>query len=259
MTITSESVGITVNNARRLEAENHIADGHKIYDSTCSNGIGVSTRGALIPLMSVDFQEQELSGVYNIRAYWKSSEFDAQDLILNVYADGTLEGTLSEASGGDYLTVGSSFVYLFYPNTAYTIEVTSGTESANTVVTLDYIQLDQIYSHGVISSLLYTYGTDGPALEVTDRGTATVVGTGAATANTAVTFNVTFSTPPQVELTSNSHLHNPSWHSKTNTGVTVRLVDMNLGTFSDTVDVDWVAHGSVLPPFNPRGHDYGTP
>ena len=259
MTIISESVGMTVNNARRLEAEDHIADGYRIYDSTCSNGMGVGVRGDLIPLMSVDFNEQELSGVYNIRAYWKSSEFDAQDLILNVYGDDVLEGTLSEASGGDFLTVGSSFVYLFYPNKTYTIEVTSGTESANTVVTLDYIQLDQIYSHGVISSLLYTYGTDGPALEVTDRGTTTITGTGGATASAAITFNVEYSTPPQVITTTNSINYHSDRESVTKTGCNIVVAELNYSTFSSSVVVDWVAVGSVLPPFNPSGHDYGTP
>jgi len=262
MTITTNSSGLLSNHTRRFDAVEYktpyvsVINDDQFTDDNCV----VCYNQANTNMMEVGpIPSGELSGLYNIRAYWNSSEFDAKDLKIHIYEDDVLRETTEFYGGGDYLTVGSGVISLFYPTHSYRIVVSSGSDSGVSVVKLDYIQLDQIYSSGEIASRLYVYGDSGPSIEVTDRGTATVTGTGTATADTVVSFNVTYSTPPQVELTSNSHLHNPSWHTKTNSGVTIRIVDMNLGTFSDTILVDWVARGSVLPPFKPGLTDYGTP
>lgn len=261
MTIESESIGLTTNFSKKIDAAEHVS----IYASIATSTSFADGQAAYVfkqsntPIMEYEFKKGEPAGLYNLRVYWKSDEFDANDLEVHIYGDGVQVASLIDSSGGNFQTIGSNFIFMFYPSVEYKLVITTGENSDKSTVWVDYVQLDQIYACGTVGSLMYVYGDDGPAVEVIDRGTASVAGWGGATADTAVTFNLEYSTPPQIELSCGNHLYNPSWHSKTTTGFTIRVVGMNLSTFSDTVEVDWVAHGSIVPPFKPKNHDYGTP
>jgi hypothetical protein len=243
------STGIPVNNGMLFDAVLFKGDNAQIKpDSSYLNGKAVySNMPGTVLINTPKIPAGELSGDMVLTIMWDSSSSSTWDLLVQIIKDGVHERELifmHEDSVNDF---GTAIIHKFNSKSEYSIRIQSTTASE---IYLDYIKFTQVFPGSIISATRRVIN-EQECIEVVDRGTTTVVGTGAATADKTIYFNAVFNEPPTLDFTVHNHLFKPSIVSKSVDRCVVRLVDVNLGTFSDSVNVDWVAHGSVIPPFAP--------
>jgi len=184
-----------------------------------------------------------LGGIQCINILWDSTSTVEKDIRVRI-----------QENGGDFIDIyaskpipaqkfGTPVIFMFNPKSEYRVVVDQ--LSANTV-NLDYIQFTPVtpgtvfYHTQIVDT---TYLND--YIRMDDCGTATITGTGAATADVKINFNVIFTDPPVLELTPHNHLFTPSIVSKSEDSCVIRIVDVNLAKFSTAVNIDWVAKGNV--------------
>ena len=258
MSVEEYSTGLPQNHTKRFDALTYkTAHAYEEWDSdfTDDNCIVVYYQPHTPMMDTGTIPKGELSGFYALKTFWTSDNLGQLDIEVLIYKDNVLENTLTTFSGGDYLTSGSIYTVFFSPLSEYQIIVQTGSQAGSSKVKLDYIQLDSIPRNMVASAVEYSSSSDGtPYLEVVDRGTITQTYSGGSGATTAVTFNVTYATPPQVYTQMGDHNLVAAPESVTTTGCNVvsRTVD---GTgYGGGVLVYWKAEGSVAAPFKSLGN-----
>lgn len=259
MAIEQYSTGLPQNHTKRFDALTYkTAYAVEEWDSnfTDDNCIVVYNQ-AKTPMMDTGtIPKGELAGFYVLKTFWTSNNLGQADLEVLIYEDGVVADTLTAFWGGDFLNTGSVYNVFFSPLHEYRIVVQTGSDGGLSKVKLDYIQIESIPRNAVIGARTDNSSGDGtPYLEVTDRGTITNTYTGAAASTGSITFNVTFTTPPQIFTQSRNQDHTAAPTVKSTTGATVYSRNMDGSVYTGSVNIDWVAYGSVKAPFKGVNYD----
>jgi len=258
MGVDEYSTGLPQNHSKRFDALTYkTAYATEEWDSnfTDDNCIVVYHQ-AHTPMMDTGtIQKGELAGFYALKVFWTSDNLGGFDIEVLIYKDGTLDDTLTKFYGGDYLTTGSIYNVSFSPLSEYRIVVQTGSWADQSEVKLDYIQLDSIPHNAILSGRHDSSISDGsPYLEVRDHGTLTHSYSGVSAVISALTFNVTFTTPPEVRCGTNHGDFMANGESATTTGCNVKSRNVDGTSSTLSLLVYWEALGSVAPPFKSVGY-----
>lgn len=243
------STGIPINNGMIYDSSHFKGDGAqtKPMDYYLNGKAAYSNNPGIILLDTKNIPASTLSGPTVLTIMWDSSSSTTYDLLVQIIKDGVFDNELLIMHEDIVNDFGTALIHTFDPKSEYRIKIQSTTSSE---IYLDYLKFTEVFTGSEIAATRRVISAT-EVLEVGDRGTTTVTGTGAATADRTVYFNKIFAEPPTLTFTVYNHLFTPSIVSKSVDRFVLRLVEVNLSTFSSSILVDWVAKGSVFPPFAP--------
>lgn len=249
MAIVEKITSFPTNNRGRLYCADYKVDPAVIVsDPYFSTGKGVEANKLPPGTVLCDFNvfgRGELSGHYILRLYWNTNnlyftEF-LNDLDVVIYEDGTALTPVPIYGNYDILYGGSNILCSFNAESEYRIELVAGAGSAMSRVLLDYIQLDRVPSHAILTSVGTSYGTSGVSMDLLEKQTLSITGDNTPSKAVTVTFLRTYHETPSVQVTSASSYLNVSVSNRTpsNALITLRHIDGANWSFSVNVTV-WV-------------------
>lgn len=261
MAIVEKITSFPTNNRGRLYCADYKLDPAVIvFDTDFSTGRGVEANKLPPGTVLCDFNvfgRGELSGHYILRLQWDSTNFALYDLDVVVYEDGTALPPvhLYRAYG---LAVGSmdvsNILCIFNAESEYRIELVAGAYSALSRVSLDYIQLDRVPSHAILTSVSTSYDVGSVSMDLLEKQTIMITGDGTYQKMEPVTFHQTYEEPPSVQVSCNNAGLHPSFTSVTTSGCNVYLTSYDKSGWSGTQYVNLWVWGNVKGNVNlPRG------
>lgn len=245
MAIVEKIIDFPVNNRGRLHCSDYNLDPTTIiYDTDFSNGKGVDVN-KLAPGTRLcnfnTFGRGELSGHYILRLHWNTTNLATNDVDVIVYEDGVALTAVDVYGDYDILHGGSNVLCVFNAESEYRIELVAGADSAGSRVELDYIQLDRVSSHAVMTSVGTSYGTSGGSMDLLEKQLITITGDGTISKSATVTFRQTYQEAPSIQVSSENGMLNPYYASVTASGCTVGLVHINNANWSSAEKLSiWV-------------------
>lgn len=253
MGITTESIGLTKNPFRVLNAQNY-----KSLDSflaSYSDALGEEVATVIGPnktLMDTDyFPMNEFIGLHQMSVRWDSSISEGNGLIVEYYwkdKDGT-EGSYPitaqwHADISDEFGSGVGQAY-FHENHQYKVVIKSHPDIGDTdYVSLDYLKLEVADARKVTSQFTYAgNGGEVPAIQVLRAGSSVVTGNG-----TDYAYGVTIplgATPQLYYLTVTANTNLKSYYamvdSKNASSFKAWAVNKDGTLWSGAVSINWIA------------------
>jgi hypothetical protein len=253
MTLDQHSTGLLRNHCKKFDALLY----KSIYsveefdtDFTDDNCIVVYKQSHTPMMDTGTIPKGELAGFYILKVFWTSNQLGNNDLEVLVYKNGSLDDTLTQFFGGDFLTTGSIYTLFFNPISEYRLVVRTGLDAGAAVVKLDYIQLENVPRNMVGAGETYSDIGDGtPYIQVHDSGVVSITGDGNVTKTGTITYNNTYMATPQVFLQTmdEDFYAAPTIISSVTAVATMRSVTST--PFTDSVSVVWNSVGPVACPF----------